>query len=82
MLLHTICGLSYGGDVRMGVAEDGGKVAKIAAGSREGLLALYAGALQVNPKHTPLCRLAPSGLAATPLGYGVAAAVQVRGEKP
>eukprot|EP00873_Tetraselmis_striata_P002603 jgi/Tetstr1/422867/TSEL_013658.t1 len=62
MLLHTICGLSYGGDVRMGVAEDGGKVAKIAAGSREGLLALYAGALQAAQGAGHL-HAAPSGWA-------------------
>jgi hypothetical protein len=42
-----ICGLSYAGDVRMGIAEDGGKVAKIVEGSRAGLMALYEGSLTV-----------------------------------
>lgn len=41
-LLRCICGLSYEGDIRMGVAEDGGKVDKIVAGSGRLLRDLYA----------------------------------------
>ena len=36
-----MCGLSYLGDVRMGLAEDKNKVQRIVAGSAPGLHALY-----------------------------------------
>lgn len=41
-LLSTICGLSYGGDVRMGVGESWSKVDHIVAGQLEPLRRLYA----------------------------------------
>jgi hypothetical protein len=40
-LLKAVCGLSYRGDIRMGLAEDPHKVGRIVAGSREGLEATY-----------------------------------------
>eukprot|EP00887_Chlorella_sp_A99_P001272 scaffold14.g1272.t1 len=45
-LLHAICGLSYSGDVRMGLAEDSRKVHRIVAGSHAQLRELYAAPLQ------------------------------------
>ena len=42
-----IVGLSYIGDVRMGIAEDSSKVARIATGSAAGLRDLYLPRLQV-----------------------------------
>uniref|UniRef100_A0A7S0QSL2 Phosphatidate cytidylyltransferase, mitochondrial n=1 Tax=Pyramimonas obovata TaxID=1411642 RepID=A0A7S0QSL2_9CHLO len=48
-LFHTICGLSYSGDVRMGIAEDQRKVHRIAQGSQEPLRALYADVLAGPP---------------------------------
>lgn len=44
-LLRTICGLSYGGDVRMGIGESGRKPSDIAAGQHAALAALYAPSL-------------------------------------
>lgn len=44
-LLHSICALSYSGDVRMGLAEDSRKVHRIVAGSEAGLRQLYAAPL-------------------------------------
>jgi translocator assembly and maintenance protein 41 len=44
-LARRIVGLSYAGDVRMGLAEDAAKVARIAAGSAAGLAALYGPAM-------------------------------------
>ena len=41
-----MCGLSYLGDVRMGLAEDKNKVQRIVAGSAPGLHALYRGQLE------------------------------------
>ncbi|KAL1515709.1 hypothetical protein AB1Y20_002325 [Prymnesium parvum] len=40
-LLTQICGMSYGGDVRMGVGENWSKVSRIVAGQREHLKQLY-----------------------------------------
>ncbi|GMH45030.1 hypothetical protein BSKO_12987 [Bryopsis sp. KO-2023] len=40
-LLHTICNLSYSGDIRMNLAEDKRKVERIAQGSRSALINLY-----------------------------------------
>lgn len=40
-LLHCICGISYSGDVRMGLAEDSRKVHRIVEGSEGGLRQLY-----------------------------------------
>mmetsp|Transcript_11264 Transcript_11264/g.24264 ORF Transcript_11264/g.24264 Transcript_11264/m.24264 type:complete len:394 (-) Transcript_11264:610-1791(-) len=40
-LLRTICGLSYHGDVRMGVAEDPHKINRIVQGSRQLLEGMY-----------------------------------------
>lgn len=40
-LFCAVCGLSYLGDVRMGLAEDKNKVQRIVAGSAPGLHALY-----------------------------------------
>lgn len=45
-LLRRIAALSYAGDVRMGLAEDGRKVERIVAGSRDGLAAMYLPLLQ------------------------------------
>lgn len=42
-----IVGLSYLGDVRMGIAEDSGKIDRIAAGSAEGLRDIYTPLLEV-----------------------------------
>jgi translocator assembly and maintenance protein 41 len=42
-LFGTICGLSYSGDVRMGVGESHHKPSDIATGQRESLTQLYAG---------------------------------------
>ncbi len=44
-LLHSICAISYSGDVRMGLAEDSKKVHRIVAGSEAGLRQLYAAPL-------------------------------------
>ncbi len=44
-LLHSICGISYSGDVRMGLAEDSKKVHRIVSGSEAGLRQLYAAPL-------------------------------------
>jgi len=45
--LHAeLCGLSYTGDVRMGVAEDAAKVSRLASGSAEGLRRLYRRAIE------------------------------------
>lgn len=43
--MHSICGISYSGDVRMGLAEDSRKVHRIVAGSEAGLRQLYAAPL-------------------------------------
>jgi hypothetical protein len=40
-LFHTICSLSYTGDVRVGIAEDARKVDRILDGSRDRLLDMY-----------------------------------------
>jgi hypothetical protein len=40
-VLQHVCSLSYTGDVRMGLAEDGSKVARIVQGSWQGLKDLY-----------------------------------------
>jgi len=46
-LHRALCGLSYGGDIRMALfAEDADKVARIAAGSRAALTRLYADAIE------------------------------------
>ena len=42
-----VVGISYFGDVRMGIAEDSSKVDRIAAGSFEGLRDVYVPLLQV-----------------------------------
>jgi translocator assembly and maintenance protein 41 len=44
-LRAALCALSYGGDVRVGLAEDAGKAARIAEGSAAALDALYAAPL-------------------------------------
>lgn len=44
-LLATIVGLSYRGDVRVGIAEDAAKVQRIVQGSYQGLVAQYKPAL-------------------------------------
>ena len=41
-LLSTVCGLSYDGDVRMGIGESWGKVGRIVSGQLEPLRELYA----------------------------------------
>jgi translocator assembly and maintenance protein 41 len=48
MQLHRqLCGLSYGGDIRMALgAEDTNKIARIAAGSRAALAQLYGDAVE------------------------------------
>lgn len=46
-LLHTICDLSYVGDIRMGLAEDERKVDRILQGSYERLVAMYEPPLKV-----------------------------------
>ena len=40
-LLQSVCGLSYRGDIRMGLAEDPHKVRRIVLGSRSGLEDMY-----------------------------------------
>ncbi len=40
-LLATLVGLSYAGDVRMGIAEDANKVQRIVQGSGDGLTTMY-----------------------------------------
>jgi hypothetical protein len=40
-LLKSVCSLSYSGDIRIGLAEDPGKISRIVKGSREGLEAIY-----------------------------------------
>ena len=47
-LYRTIVGLSYLGDIRMGLAEDSKKVERIAAGSSEGLNQIYRPLFQVS----------------------------------
>lgn len=44
-LLATVVGLSYRGDVRVGIAEDAAKVQRIVQGSYDGLVAKYSPAL-------------------------------------
>lgn len=46
-LLRVLCGLSYEGDLRMGLAEDSRKVERIVTGSYRGLSELYQPALTV-----------------------------------
>eukprot|EP00892_Ulva_mutabilis_P003129 jgi/Ulvmu1/12817/UM097_0046.1 len=59
-LFRTVVGLSYTGDVRMGLAEDSNKVGRIAAGSADALRQLY----------TPqLLQEAAPGLTATAGGH-------------
>jgi translocator assembly and maintenance protein 41 len=52
-LMEAICGLSYTGDVRVGLAEDRHKVRRIVAGSFRQLQELYSPVLQVNTPHSP-----------------------------
>lgn len=54
-LLEAICGLSYLGDIRVGLAEDSHKVRRIVTGSYRQLQELYRPFLQVVPLH-PLYR--------------------------
>ncbi len=46
-MFESICGLSYRGDVRVGIAEDREKVKRIAQGSFEALQDLYRPNMQV-----------------------------------
>ena len=46
-LCRMIVGLSYMGDVRMGIAEDSSKVNRIAVGSADGLKDIYLPRLEV-----------------------------------
>ncbi len=46
-MLESICGLSYRGDVRVGIAEDREKVKRITQGSFEALQDLYRPYMQV-----------------------------------
>ncbi len=46
-LFESICGLSYRGDVRVGIAEDRDKVKRIVKGSFEALQDLYRPYMQV-----------------------------------
>ena len=47
-LLESLCGLSYRGDVRVGIAEDRDKVKRIVKGSFEALEELYRPHMQVS----------------------------------
>jgi translocator assembly and maintenance protein 41 len=47
LLFTTIAGLSYAGDIRIGLAEDPNKVRNIVAGSLGGFQELYTPILQV-----------------------------------
>ena len=46
-LLESICGISYMGDIRMGLAEDRLKVRRIVQGSWDPLLQMYSPFLEV-----------------------------------
>ena len=46
-LLESICGLSYMGDIRMGLAEDRQKIRRIVQGSWDPLLQMYSPLLEV-----------------------------------
>ena len=50
-LFHTICSLSYTGDVRVGIAEDARKVDRILDGSRDRLLDMYVPILEQEVAH-------------------------------
>lgn len=65
---RTVIGLSYLGDIRMGIAEDGRKIDRIAAGSAEGLRRIYVPLLQASP----LAPLPPPPLCLAALAVSIA----------
>ena len=52
-LLGSICGISYAGDVRMGVGESWGKVSSIVQGQHGALTSLYAGTIAELQQESP-----------------------------
>lgn len=60
-LLHSVCAISYSGDVRMGLAEDSRKVHRIVEGSEAGLRRLYAAPLDTAQHHWGVLQPAGAG---------------------
>lgn len=76
-LLHSICAISYSGDVRMGLAEDSRKVHRIVAGSEAGLRQLYSAPLATAQQKWGLLQPAAAGDDAWVCDHSAAAAEQL-----